>query len=587
MLSLEKKLPLLITGLAVIVLVGAAAIAVTDVRHAARLLAEERLQRVNMELAELVGRGVSARAALIDAAARDPGVRAVLAGTASPATAAPALAELRAAADSGAPVQLLNAQRRLVLELRDTSVAAPADGEAIPRAAAVSGFDADADESFYWIERPAPGAGGPAGWVRQQRRAGSPAAAETIGELIGPGVSIFLAHRERGPWVRLSGGGIPQPLTVSQPGLLEVPLGGRPHLARADTIAGVPWFVVSAMPLDAVQARSRALLSKLLLLGGLLLGLAVPAAWAISRGVTAPLRELARAADGIARGDYSVRARVRRTDELGRLATSFNDMADHVERARTELELASQAKSDFLATLSHEVRTPINAVIGYADLLDAGAAGTLEPRQHTYVERIRESGRHLTSVVDEVLDFSRIEAGGIELRVQAIPAADALRSAVALISAQAQAKHQEVLVEAGDGCRVAADVQRLRQVLINLLSNAVKFTPPHGSIQAACAEGGPPPGVGAASDDGRWVTITVRDSGPGIPPDQHGRIFEPFVQASGGYTREHGGTGLGLAISRRLTRLMGGDITVASVPGAGAAFTVWLPKAATPAHVPH
>ena len=583
MLSLEKKLPLLISGLALLVLLSTAAIAVTEVRRSERMLAEQRLERVNLELAELVERGLRNRIALLDSVAASPAVRAVLAGG-DPAEAEPALARLQVAADSGAPIQLLDGERRIRMQLQGGRFTTPTSGERVPEPHSELGLIENAGgRSVYWVERPV-GAGRPVGWVRQLRRAGSRAAAESIGELIGARVGIFIGHRDGGLWASLSGEPVEPPATFERLGLLSLRVAGEARLARADTLASHPWVIVSTLPAGAVLERSGVLMRRLGVLGAVLLVLAGVAAWAITRGVTAPLRELGRAADAIARGDHGVRAQVQRSDELGRLAQSFNEMAAHVDTARSALELGSQAKSEFLATMSHEVRTPINAVIGYADLLDAGTAGELTAAQRTFVERIRESGRHLTSVVDEVLDFSKIEAGGVGLHLQAVSAAEAIRSAAGLISAQAQTKQLELRLETDSDCTVTVDVQRLRQVLINLLSNAVKFTPAGGRITAACRSATPPAVLGTLARE--WVALTVQDTGAGVPEDQHERIFEPFVQASGGYTREHGGTGLGLAISRRLTRVMGGDITVESTPGGGATFTVWLPVAPAPHPAP-
>ena len=250
------------------------------------------------------------------------------------------------------------------------------------------------------------------------------------------------------------------------------------------------------------------------------------------------------------------------------------------QAARTEAEAASQAKSEFLAVMSHELRTPLNAVLGYTDLLQLGIAGSLSDEQRQQLRRISASGRHLLSLVNEVLDLARIESGRLNVERRPIRATDAADAAVVMIQPQAEARGLTIeRVDGGMEPLCIGDPDRVRQILVNLLGNAVKFTPAAGSVIVDIGVADAPESAARVRGDGSWVYFRVTDTGPGIAADQLELIFAPFVQAQGGRTRGKDGTGLGLTISRRLARLMNGDVTVRSKLGDGAVFTLWLPEA--------
>ena len=261
-------------------------------------------------------------------------------------------------------------------------------------------------------------------------------------------------------------------------------------------------------------------------------------------------------------GDLVGFAKVTR-DLTERRAAQIQALADM--RRVTEADMANRAKSEFLMAMSHELRTPLNAIGGYAELLSLGLGGGVTDRQREYLDRIRRSQKHLMALINDILNFSRIEGGQIKYEVTEILVAEVIDSVVPMIEPQADAKHLRVTRAPGDRVIACADLGKVEQILINLLSNSVKYTEEGGRIDISCA-----------MVDGR-AQIRVTDTGIGIPADKLGAIFEPFVQVGRSLTRPTEGTGLGLAISRDLARAMGGDLTAESAIGKGAIFTLTLP----------
>ena len=237
-------------------------------------------------------------------------------------------------------------------------------------------------------------------------------------------------------------------------------------------------------------------------------------------------------------------------------------------RRIAQVESSNRAKSDFLAAMSHELRTPLNAIGGYAELIEMGVAGNVSEQQHEYLTRIRNGQRHLLGIINDLLNFSRIESGQMTYEVEDVDAHQLVDSVVDLVSSQATLKRIKMIHgPCPPNVRMRADRLKTEQIVLNILSNAVKFTPEGGTVTTTC-------GINGGQS---W--ISVADTGPGIPEDKRAEIFEPFVQLGRTLSSLQEGTGLGLAISRDLARAMNGDVTVDTAPGDGAVFTLSLPGA--------
>jgi two-component system, NarL family, sensor histidine kinase BarA len=308
-----------------------------------------------------------------------------------------------------------------------------------------------------------------------------------------------------------------------------------------------------------------------------------------NRLVLRPMRGLGDMADKVSLGDLSVRSQLKTDDELQHLGESFNDMLESITQKQSKLQAANRAldlklnelgevnvalyeanqiKSEFLANISHELRTPLNSIIGFADLL----ADDEDERIRRYGHNVSTSSKHLLSMINDLLDLARIEAGKATVNVDRVSVTDTCQTLIALTRPLADKKELIFEGELDEATPIIdTDGGKLQQILYNLLSNAIKFTPAGGEVTLIARP--------ANNADGEMdrVIISVKDTGPGISEADQQRIFDKFFQSDSALTKEVQGTGLGLAIASELTALLGGDIRLESDPGSGAEFTVTLP----------
>ncbi len=366
----------------------------------------------------------------------------------------------------------------------------------------------------------------------------------------------------------------------------DIPAATRLHLEEehpaSHVLEAAMRDLISEAGQQMVQARAafesdRILLtSTVIAFSGASVVVALMLGFVFSWPIILPVRKMQRALAGITGGDFTQRVQVPNRDEFGSLAHDLNETSERLaqlfedqralsrrlERTNASLERASEAKSRFLASVSHELRTPMNAILGFTDALLAGVDGPLNAEQKTSLGWVQRGGRDLLGLINEILDLSKIEAGKLTLDPQPFDPRELVEAVVAQHrSLAAQKGIRFAWVDTGAPTEVVLDRQRVRQILVNLFGNALKFTA-EGEVHVETSGGA----------DSRF-TVSVRDTGRGIDPDQHEAVFEEFRQAEGG----EGGTGLGLAISRRLARAMGGDITLESELGRGSVFFLRLP----------
>jgi signal transduction histidine kinase len=332
---------------------------------------------------------------------------------------------------------------------------------------------------------------------------------------------------------------------------------------RADILAAVGRTAVIAVSANVVA---------------LLLALA----WA--RQMSRPLESLAEASHRVAEGDLTAQAGIFAKDDIGRVSRQFNSMVDQLRLSYTdlearvaektaELEKANRHKSEFLAQMSHELRTPLNAVIGFSDALKAQYFGALNEKQLEYVRDIHASGQHLLSLINDLLDLAKIEAGRMDVAVASVDVKRVVDGALALVRGRAEARGIALAASVDpDVTTWPADERKLKQILLNLLSNAVKFTTDGGAVSIAVAH------APALEGQGTALRFAISDTGIGIPPDQVSKLFTDFGQIEQGAAGMREGTGLGLALSRRLVELHGGRIWAESEPGRGSTFYFTLPE---------
>jgi signal transduction histidine kinase len=366
---------------------------------------------------------------------------------------------------------------------------------------------------------------------------------------------------------------------------------GQKVLSAFQTVDILGWRVFVEEPLSEAYAPLNSAITRTAFLLIVFLVLAIATSVVLARRMAKPIESMQVAAAQIGAGALDQRIDVRGSDELGALAEEFNRMAGRLqesyagleekveERTRElekalaeldekgrQLEAASRHKSEFLANMSHELRTPLNAIIGFSQVLRERMFGELNEKQEEYLDDILSSGNHLLSLIDDILDLSKVEAGQVELEIAPFSLREALESGVVMVRERATLDGVRVALDANSGVDlVTGDERRIRQVIFNLLSNAVKFTPSGGAVD-----------VRATQVNGE-ARVSVTDTGPGIAAEDHDRIFEEFQQTETGVEQREG-TGLGLALSKRLVELHGGRIWVDSEPGKGSTFVFTLPE---------
>jgi signal transduction histidine kinase len=293
--------------------------------------------------------------------------------------------------------------------------------------------------------------------------------------------------------------------------------------------------------------------------------LALLLGYAISKSLTDPVKRMEVRMRDIAAGDFTRRVEVANRDELGALASNLNRMSEELGQLYGQLETANRHKSEFLANMSHELRTPLSSIIGFSEALNDGMYGTPNDKQREYLKYINNAGHHLLSMINDILDLSKIEAGRMELQVAKFDVPSAITNAVALV--KERATRNGVTIDLRIDPRLnffAGDERKFKQILLNLLSNAIKFTPKGGMITLAAQP----------IDSG--IQVSVSDTGIGISSDQQEAIFDAFYQVGGEYTTKQEGTGLGLTLVRQFVRMHGGEVSLKSVLNEGSTFTFTL-----------
>lgn len=414
-----------------------------------------------------------------------------------------------------------------------------------------------------------------------------PSDPRVISRFVGEDAVARLGNADGSLWTDLNAPIDGTRLAVRAPGVSSyVDARGAERVGWAAPVPAAPWLAWVEFPRASFLRPAAGFLRAIIPIAVIVLVAGAVLALVLMARVTVPLAELSAAAEAVAAGDYTRRVDVTRRDEIGRLSRSFNAMTGQIEDSRRGLETrvaertaeadkANRAKSDFLSAMSHDLRTPLNSILGFAQLLETEA---LTPKQAEHVRHILNGGRHLLALVSDVLDITRIESGQLGLTIESVPVERAVTQAIELVRPLAAQRGIVIrMEETGGAAAVTADAQRLNQILLNLLSNAVKYNRAHGRVAVSSV----------LTEDGR-CRLQIIDTGVGLDAAKIARLFQPFERLGAEQTAVEG-TGLGLALSRALAAAMDGTIGVTSEPGKGSTFWLELPcadLAAAPAGPP-
>jgi two-component system, NtrC family, sensor kinase len=416
-------------------------------------------------------------------------------------------------------------------------------------------------------------------------RAGHAYVVDDVGDLVAhPDISLVLRRPDLSGLPQIQAILDPAAQAQDEPNVARDLQGQQVLTARA-AVDPPGWSVFVEQPLEEAFAPLYASLLRtaVLLVGGLVLAVAV--SLFMARRMVTPIHAVQRGAARIGAGALDATIEVHTGDELEDLAADFNRMSARLRElygtleqrvqdrtrdlaeAKEQLETANRHKSEFLASMSHELRTPLNAIIGFSDVLAEQFFGPLNVKQARYVQHILTSGHHLLSLINDILDLSKVEAGRMELELSRFSLAEALENGLEMVRGRASQHGIAVSMQVQPTAEIEADERKVKQIVVNLLANAVKFTPDGGRVE-----------VTACQKDG-FIEVAVRDTGIGISPDDQARVFEAFQQGDQYVGRSQEGTGLGLALSRRFVELHGGKLWVQSDAGQGSTFVFTIPLA--------
>jgi signal transduction histidine kinase len=405
------------------------------------------------------------------------------------------------------------------------------------------------------------------------------------------GANRFIAHHDANLY------GEPAPFKVDWPRLVQQKPVGTVNvswperktigyaLVRGTTAENTPWVVGVEAPDEVIYRQATVLRVLFIVLAGVATLIVIVLVYVISQRFTEPLLQLVHGAQAIAAGHMNVEMPVRRYDEVGALATTFNQMSaalrqrdEELRATNQQLAEANRLKSEFLANVSHELRTPMNSIIGFTTLVLQRAGHLLPELQRSNLQRVHKNALRLLGLLNSVLDLSKIESGSMDIEVERFSLTALLEQCNQVIAPLVEGRPVTLSLEGPpDDLVLQTDRQKVQQVVINLLGNAAKFTE-NGHIRTGFArvDHADPAGTGETSR-GPWVRIWVEDTGIGVAPQDLERIFAEFRQVDGSPSRKYGGTGLGLSISRKLAKLLGGDILAESVLGKGSTFSLLIP----------